>query len=190
MCDYGCGKVGKFYLSSSKTWCCCESQNSCPVMIQKNSESLLGREQKEESLRKRSESMKRNEKNIKILSERMRNGGAAHALSFIKNPSIPQSTICRNIKLLFPDLTVISNFPFLNYSLDTAIIEHKIVVEYDGWRYHEGPLGDPKKDIERQKRCEEYGWKFIRYKGLKNRDVVPSLEQLKEDIRKVLEEKQ
>ena len=123
-----------------------------------------------------------NQKRKENLRHRMKNGGASHALSFIKNPSIPQSTICKNVELLFPNLTIIINYPFLNYSLDTVILEHKIVVEYDGWYYHEGPLGDPKKDIERQKRCEEQGWKFIRYGGLKNRDIVPSLEQLKKDI--------
>jgi len=119
--------------------------------------------------------------------ERCKNGFSSFMNSCIKNPSKPQSAIYENVKLLFPNLTVVINYPFLNYSLDTVILEYKIVVEYDGWCFHEGPWGDPKKDIEKQKKCEEYGWKFVRYKGTRAKDIIPTVKQLKQDINKLLE---
>lgn len=112
------------------------------------------------------------------------NGHSAFMNSHIKNRSKPQTAIYENVKLLFPDLTIDIDYSFLNYNLDITILEYKIAIEYDGWCYHEGPRGNLKKDEEKQKRCEEYGWKFIRYKGTRSKDAIPSLEQLKQDITK------
>jgi len=39
LCDYGCGQEAKYQFKNGK-WCCCESNNSCPEIKMKISESL------------------------------------------------------------------------------------------------------------------------------------------------------
>ena len=41
ICDYGCGQEAKYHFKNGK-WCCSKSQNSCPEMRRKNSESSKG----------------------------------------------------------------------------------------------------------------------------------------------------
>jgi len=200
LCGYGCGREAKFSPVKSRTkWCCSESFNSCPEMRRKNSVSLLG-EKNPMFGKKRpevSEWMKNGgavyvnsfvtKEGRRRQLEWMKGGGATYLLSFVKNISNPQIAIHENVKVLFPNLTVIINYPFLSYSLDVVILEFKIVIEYDGFPFHDDSIfGDTKKDLERQKECEKYGWKFIRYKGTRSKDIVPTLEQVKEDIKEVL----
>ena len=70
-------------------------------------------------------------------------------------------------------------YGIFRYAIDVALVEEKIAIEYDGY-YH----FDTKEHIEyhknRQKRIEDQGWKFLRY------NKVPSLEQIKNDIRMIL----
>lgn len=112
-------------------------------------------------------------------SKFMKNGGAVHANSFNINPSEPQvrtwkitSLICPYVYLNFP-ITHLEN----DYSIDIAIPKLSIAIEYDGSYWHQ----NEEKDLKRQKELEEDGWKFIRYK-----DVVPTEEQVKEDVNKIL----
>ena len=109
--------------------------------------------------------------------QRMLNGGAAHMISFISNPSKPQVKTYENAKLLYED--AILNYPLeikkgLWYSLDTAILSIKLDIEYDGSYWHEGKEEHDKK---RDQELKKHGWKVLRYK-----DYVPTLEQLKKDI--------
>jgi len=101
----------------------------------------------------------------------MLNGGAAHALSFAKNPSKPQVELFNLTKKLYPDC--ILNFPVLNYSVDIAIPSKKIVIEYDGSYWHQ----DKNKDLIRQGKIESIGWNVLRFI-----DYVPSIDELKDKI--------
>ncbi len=103
--------------------------------------------------------------------ERMKNGGSAYMLSFVKSPSKPQVELFELIKLFYPN--AILNYPSLNKSIDVAIPEKMIAIEYDGSYWHQ----DEEADTKRQKELEAVGWKFLRYK-----DYVPSLNELKKDL--------
>jgi hypothetical protein len=112
-------------------------------------------------------------------SKWMKNGQAVFTQSFITNPSGPQvetwkrtCKICPYVYLNFP-VTHLEN----SYSIDIAIPKLEIAIETDGSYWHQ----DKEKDLKRQQELEEDGWKFIRYK-----DIVPTLDQLKEDIQKLL----
>ena len=104
-------------------------------------------------------------------SERMLNGGAAHANSFITNPSKPQVELFNLVKEDHPES--ILEYPCLNYSIDIVIPNLKIAIEYDGSYWHQ----DQEKDDKRQREIEDQGWTFLRY-----RDYVPSKEELRKDI--------
>jgi hypothetical protein len=108
-------------------------------------------------------------------SRRMLNGGAAHALSFMKNPSKPQVELFQLVQQYCP--YVILNYPCLNFSIDIAIPKLGIAIEYDGSYWHQ----DKEADNRRQKLLEDEGWKFLRY-----RDYVPRLEEFKKDIDNIL----
>jgi len=112
-----------------------------------------------------------NKKVAEKTSQRMKNGGAAYALSFIKNPSGPQVELFNLVKEDHPES--IMNYQVLNYSIDVVIPNLKIAIEYDGSYWHQ----DQEKDTKRQKEIEDQGWIFLRY-----RDYVPSKEELKRDI--------
>lgn len=43
ICDYGCGRYGIYYFSTSNKWCCSKSQNSCPNLRKKQSERMIGK---------------------------------------------------------------------------------------------------------------------------------------------------
>lgn len=111
----------------------------------------------------------------------MLNGGAAHCNSFIQNPSKPQVELFNRVKELYP--SAILNYPCypLNFSLDVAIPELMICFESDGTYWHK----DQDKDLKRQKQIEELGWKVIRYYPVDIIDQVPSIEQIKKDIKRI-----
>ncbi len=108
--------------------------------------------------------------------ERMLKGGAAYLNSFIKNPSKPQLKIYEIVKKNYP--SAILNYPFLNYSLDIAIPELSIVIEYDGAYWHT----DKEYDLKRKDRIESFGWKVIKYCGEPKKDVIQNEEQIIKDI--------
>ncbi len=107
-------------------------------------------------------------------SEYMLNGGAAHAASFVKNPSKSQVELYKLIKSLYPDSML--NYPSLNRVIDIAIPDQMIAIEYDGSYWHQ----DQEADETRQKELEAIGWKFLRYY-----DYVPSIDELEKDLRKM-----
>lgn len=63
-------------------------------------------------------------------------------------------------------------------SIDIAILEHKIAIEYDGSYWHQ----DKEKDKIRQNELENLGWKFIRYL-----DYLPKKEELEKAINENVE---
>ena len=102
-----------------------------------------------------------------------RNGSKIRKL--IKSPSIPEVKLRLLSKELYPSSE--HTYKILNYEVDIAIPELKIVIEYDGSYWHQ----DKEKDLKRQKEIEAENWKFIRYL-----DEVPTKERLKKDILKLL----
>jgi hypothetical protein len=92
--------------------------------------------------------------------ERMRNGGGAYIASFCKNPSKDQVQLYEKVKVFYP--SAILNYPYLNYSIDIAITELKIAIEFDGY-YHWLP-GRQEADRKRQVEIEKGNWKFLRYR--------------------------
>ncbi len=108
----------------------------------------------------------------KMHSERMLNGGAAYSLSFIKNPSKPQVELFDLVKLLYS--SAILNYSSLNRSIDIAIPDKNIAIEYDGSYWHQNRK---ESDKIRQKELENVGWKFLRYC-----DYIPSIDELQRDL--------
>ena len=133
-------------------------------------ESWLYRERErpdQSELMKKNNPMKRPEQR-----ERMKNGGAAHMNSFIKNPSRPQVKLYNLAKSIYSDAEINRPLELSNKkwcSLDIAIPSLMIDIEYDGSYYHQ----DEEKDRKRQYEIEDKGWKVIRY-----RDYVPTKEEL------------
>lgn len=107
--------------------------------------------------------------------KRLLNGGAAYLNSFIKNPSKPQLELFNIIKEIYP--TAIMNYQILNYSVDIAIPQIKLAIEYDGSYWHP----DKEKDDLRQNKIMCEGWRFLRYK-----DRVPTKDEIIKDMNKYL----
>ena len=103
--------------------------------------------------------------------QRMLNGGAAYARSFLKRISKPQLKLFNETKEIYPETTL--EYPCLNYSIDIAIPHLRIAIEYDESYWHQ----DQEADDKRQKKIENEGWTFLRY-----RDYVPSKIELERDI--------
>lgn len=64
----------------------------------------------------------------------------------------------------------------LNRSIDIAIPDLMVAIEYDGSYWHKGK---EKEDAIRQKELESIGWQFLRYV-----DYVPSINEFKKDLKK------
>lgn len=103
--------------------------------------------------------------------QKMLNGGAVYIRSFIKNPSKPQVKLFNLVKEIYPEAVL--EYSCLNYSIDIAIPNLYIAVEYDGSYWHQ----DQEADNKRQKEIENKGWIFLRY-----RDYIPTKEELKRNI--------
>jgi len=111
----------------------------------------------------------------RYLTEHMLNGGAAYRNSLIKNPSKPQVHLYKLVKNQYTKVEL--NYPVLNYSIDIALPVEKIAIEYDGSYWHQNEEADRK----RQNKIESLGWKFLRYV-----DYLPSKDELKADLNKVI----
>jgi len=106
-------------------------------------------------------------------SIRMKNGKAAYMNSCNKNPSKEQVQLYEKVKIFYP--SAILNYPYQNYSIDIAIPELKIAIEFDGYYWHKGKEDADRK---RQVQIEKGGWKFIRYgKVPNNSELEKALEQ-------------
>lgn len=108
--------------------------------------------------------------------EYMLNGGSSHCRSFIQCLSKPQVELFEIVKLLYPGAKL--EFPCFNYSIDIAIIDKMIAIEYDGSYWHQ----DKDADLKRQKNIEDQGWSFLRYT-----DLVPTREELQKDIKNLIQ---
>lgn len=113
--------------------------------------------------------------------QRLLNGGSSYILSFIKNPSKPQVELYNIVKDLFPSAILNYSLYELNYSLDIAIPELKIWIESDGPYWHQ----DKEKDLQRQRKIENLGWKCIRYVADTVKDV-PLKNKVFNDITEVI----
>lgn len=186
ICEYGCGREAKFQFKNGK-WCCSSHHKKCLKLRKDQEGKMLGstlsvetriKQSKAKKGRKRppfSEDWKKKLSLSKKGNEEVKQQ-LCKARRLIESPSIPQIKIFEMIKHLFPTSKI--NFPFLNYSLDIAIPEYKLVIEYDGGYWHQ----DKEKDLKRQKEIEKCGWKFIRYKGTLKEDIIPSLDLLRKDL--------
>jgi very-short-patch-repair endonuclease len=103
---------------------------------------------------------------------------------FIKNPSKPEIKLRDIVKELYP--TCEFQYQIFNYSLDVAIPEYKIAIEYDGW-FHFDCQEHIDYHIDRQQRIEGEGWIFIKYTMY---DKFPSKEKIEEDINSLLRRNQ
>ena len=107
-------------------------------------------------------------------SNRMKNGGAAYCNSFISNPSSIQVKVYNIIKEKYN--TAIMNYPCLNYSIDVVIPEISIVVEYDGWYWHEDKFEYDRKRINEIITSSEWN-KILIYKDNKNTKYIDMTEE-------------
>lgn len=115
---------------------------------------------------------KEREKNKAIMID----GKAIYMNSFVEDPSIPQLELYRESKDLYLDAEI-EYWVFGKYRLDIAVPSLKVAIEYDGSYWHQ----DIEKDEKRDQYLESQGWKILRY-----RDYIPSKEQLRKDVNKVL----
>ena len=108
--------------------------------------------------------------------------------TFYKNNSIAtsaqQKEIYKMLTNIFVDEDIQINYPYSRCSLDIALFidNKKIDIEYDGWYWHQ----DKKKDMARDEFLKSNGWKILRIKGSYK---IPTEEQLKEAIDRIIEEK-
>ncbi len=115
---------------------------------------------------------KSNELKIKQ-KEFMERGHAVIMNKCISNPSKPQVELFNLCQELFP--LAILNYPCIwtNRSIDIALPQLAVAIEYDGSHWHQ----DKEADNIRQKNIEEQGWNFVRYL-----DRIPSREELLADV--------
>ena len=108
--------------------------------------------------------------------------------TFYKNNSIATSSqqkeIYKMLTNIFVDEDIQINYPYSRCSLDIVLFidDKKIDIEYDGWYWHQ----DKKKDMARDEFLKSNGWKILRIKGSYK---IPTEEQLKEAIDRIIEEK-
>jgi very-short-patch-repair endonuclease len=168
-----------------------------PEVAKKMADSLTITLNKPENILKSSLRAKERFKNNPKLSENQRqymlNGGATKALKGVKNPSKPEIMLREMVLELYPDAD--PQHDVFNYSIDIALVEQKIAIEYDGYRHffectkvkkytpEEYRRITKEYDDKRQKRIEGEGWTFLRYTMF---DKFPTKEQVKNDIEKII----
>lgn len=108
-------------------------------------------------------------------SKRMKNGLASYISSCNKNPSQPQVELFRKTQKLCP--YPILNYPEDNFSIDIAIPQLSLAIEYDGSYWHQ----DKNSDFKRQQEIEKNGWIFLRYT-----DYIPDENELRTSINNII----
>jgi hypothetical protein len=137
--------------------------------------STLKRRHKEEGLFNKQVQFFKSKENREATSKRMFNGGALKAMKAGANPvSGRQIKLFNKIKSIFPQAEF--EYEIFNKSLDIAIPEWKIDIEYDGSIWHNRDI-TKESDKKRDALLNENGWKVIRYV-----DRIPTLKQIKYDI--------
>jgi len=197
LCFYGCGNIAKYQLKNGN-WCCSETQSSCIIQRQKVGElhkgkpsGMLGKKQNSQSMK--NGGLKRRgkpaiEKGRQIHSEefkerqrqRLLNGHALKMIKAIKKISNEEIKLREMVQKLYPEVE--HQHKVFNYSLDVALPDKKIAIEYDGY-YHFDTEEHKEYHKFRQEKIEKEGWKFLRYSIF---DIFPTLEKLKEDIDKII----
>lgn len=173
------GKIGGFSGRKHSE----ETKNMMSLKQQGTNHPSYGKQRKKISNDKTSESCKQwwnTEEGMKARkkqSEKMKSGMSARANSFIANPSKPQVKLYNIVKSFFESTILNYSLVDLNYSLDIAIPDLKIWIESDGLYWHK----DKEKDIERENKIQNLGWKCIRYVCNTIKDVPPP-EQIYFDI--------
>lgn len=109
--------------------------------------------------------------------KRLLDGHAIYMNSCISVPTVPQKQLFNLCQELFPYCIIEYPCYNTNRSIDIAIPQLSIAVEYDGSHWHP----DKESDLERQKQLEEQGWIFVRYM-----DYIPTKEKLLKDVNKAL----
>ena len=112
--------------------------------------------------------------------QRCLNGHALKMIKYIKKISNEEIKLRNMVKELYKDCEF--QYPVFNYSLDVAIPEYKIAIEYDGY-YHFNCQESIDYHNFRQKRIEENGWKFLRYTMF---NKFPNKEQIQLDIMEII----
>ena len=104
---------------------------------------------------------------------------SGHAIKMIRSiKKISKNEL--KLRTIIQDLYSNCQFQYkvLNYSIDVAIPEHRIAIEYDGY-YH----FNSKENIDyhniRQQKIELEGWKFLRYNIFQ---PFPNKEQINKDL--------
>jgi len=172
-----------------------EAQNKLEVKERRN-RAIKEALSKPEVRKKRIEIAKENWKNLdyreKVLKSKKRaeviekqrkymlNGGSAKANSFVRNPSKKGVEFRELVLEIFP--TAEPEFKILNYSVDIAIKEYKIALEYDGW-YHFNCQESINYHNRREKEIRTLGWKFIRYNIFQK---FPLKDQVRESVNKII----
>lgn len=108
--------------------------------------------------------------------ERMLNGGAIHAIRSASGGKIskPQMKLYETILSLYPDAQL--EYPIFNRSLDIALVNYKIDIEFDGNFWHKNRKDEDKKRDDLLKRK---GWKVLRYSN------IPKIGILRVDIENI-----
>ena len=121
----------------------------------------------------------------RIFTETWKNKLSKKAIDRIKkyglvfhHPSKEQIKLFKIIQELYPNCILEYWVKDVNRSIDIAILEHKIAIEYDGSYWHQ----DKEADNKRQKEIESLGWKFIRFI-----DYIPSKQELEKLINENVE---
>ena len=199
LCSYGCGQKAIKQFNNGM-YCCRETYKSCPEIVRKIVEKLTGRTKENDKGRRKQAEKITGENNPNFgksgywagkknpdQSFFMKNGGSAHSNSFIKDNSKPENELFVLTCKILP--RPIHKYPIYrvgkgkkSYNVDIADPSLGIILEYDGY-YHFYKEDRKEYDIKRQKEIEEDGWKFLRYNIFQK---FPTLEQLREDIQKVL----
>ena len=183
-CSYGCGKEAIHQFKNGK-WCCSFTTNKCNGVKQHNNGNT-GYKCSKEKRQKISESKighKCSNKLREINRKRLLNGGALKMIKAIKKISNEEIRLRNMVKELHSNCEF--QHPVLRYSLDIAIPDKKIAIEYDGY-YHFDTEEHKEYHKLRQEKIEKEGWKFLRYTMFDN---FPNKDQVKEDIKIILERK-
>ena len=111
---------------------------------------------------------------------RLLNGGAIKMIKAIKSISKDEMKLREMVKQIYPDCEF--QYPIFNYSLDVALPDKKIAIEFDGY-YHFNCKKNIDYHTNRRNKIINEGWKFLRYTMF---DKFPSLDQIKNDINRLL----
>lgn len=133
----------------------------------------------ENGLHKNTLSNLKSDKMKEITRDRMNNGGAIKALEAQggRITSKQQLKLYEMVLRLFPKAEL--EYKIFNRSLDIALVEYKIDIEFDGLFWHENREYD---DEVRDNLLKSNGWHVIRYK-----DKIPKLGVLQNDIEAIIQ---